>query len=117
MRLLSEHEELLVIGFLLDNPALYLNEVCQKLFDVTNIMVSVPTMCRIIQRHGFTRKKIQQIASQRCIQFRSEFMAEVLLYKREQFVWIDESGCDKRDNIRKFGYAMNFYIEGREYLS
>jgi len=21
-------------------------------------------------------------------------------------VWIDETGCDKRDNIRKFGYAM-----------
>ena len=21
-------------------------------------------------------------------------------------MWIDETGCDKRDNIRKFGYAM-----------
>ena len=33
-------------------------------------------------------------------------MAEVQLYKKEQLVWIDETGCDKRDNIRKFGYAM-----------
>jgi len=33
-------------------------------------------------------------------------MAEVQLYKREQFVWIDESGCDRRDNVHKFGYAM-----------
>ena len=21
-------------------------------------------------------------------------------------MWIDETGCDKRDNIRKFGYSM-----------
>ena len=85
---------------------LYLNEICQKVFDVSNIMVSAPTVCRIIHRHGFTRKKIQQIALQRRIQYRGEFMAEVQLYKKEQFVWIDETGCDKRDNIRKFGYAM-----------
>ena len=103
---LSQHEELLVVGFLLDNPALYLNEICQKLFDVTNVVVSVPAMCRIIRRHGFTRKKIQQIASQRCSEYRGDFMAEAQFYKREQFVWIDESGCDKSDNIRKFGYAL-----------
>ena len=85
-RVLSEREELMVVGLLLDNPALYLNEICQKLFDVTNTVVSAPTMCRIIRRNGFTRKKIQQIASQRCIQFRGAFMAKIQLYRREQFV-------------------------------
>lgn len=24
----------------------------------------------------------------------------------EQFVWIDESGCNSKDYIRKFGYAL-----------
>jgi len=105
-RVLSGHEELLIVGLLLENPGLYLNEICQKVFDVSNIMVSATTVCRIIHRHGFTRKKIQQIALQRRIQYRSKFIAEVQLYKKEQFVWIDETGCDKRDNIRKFGYAM-----------
>jgi len=33
-------------------------------------------------------------------------MTDVQLYKCEQFVLIDESGCDRRDNVRKFGYAM-----------
>ena len=33
-------------------------------------------------------------------------MAKVQFYKREQIVWIDESGCDKRDNIHKFGCAL-----------
>ena len=33
-------------------------------------------------------------------------MAEVLLYRRDQFVWIDESGCDARNYRRKFGYSL-----------
>ena len=33
-------------------------------------------------------------------------MAEVLEYPREQFVWIDEMGSDRRDAMRKYGYAI-----------
>lgn len=33
-------------------------------------------------------------------------MAEAQLYKPEQFVWIDDSGCDKRDNIYKFEHSL-----------
>ena len=33
-------------------------------------------------------------------------MAEVLLYGRDQFVWIDESRCDARNYRRKFGYSL-----------
>ena len=33
-------------------------------------------------------------------------MAEVLLYKRDQFMWIDETGCDARSYRRKFGYSL-----------
>lgn len=105
-RVLTGHEELMVVGLLLDNPALYLSEVCQKVSDITNVVVSAPTLCRIIHRHGLTRRKIQQIALQRSSQYRGKFMAEVQMYKPEQFVWIDETGCDKRDSIRKYGYAM-----------
>ena len=28
------------------------------------------------------------------------------MYSGEQFVWIDESGCDKRDSFRRFGYGF-----------
>ncbi len=43
---------------------------------------------------------------QRCVQYRGDFMAEVLLCEPSQFVWVDESGCDRKDYIRKFGYAL-----------
>ncbi len=31
-------------------------------------------------------------------------MPKVLLYKKELFVWLDETGCDNRTYIRKYGY-------------
>ncbi len=33
-------------------------------------------------------------------------MAQCMLYKREMFVWVDESGSDARNHVRKFGYAL-----------
>ena len=34
-------------------------------------------------------------------------MALCFLFRsRNMFVWVDETGSDKRDNIRKYGYAL-----------
>ena len=41
------------------------------------------------------------IASQRCCESRGRFIAQALLYKRHQFVWIDETGCDNRNFMRR----------------
>ena len=33
-------------------------------------------------------------------------MAQCFLLSRDKFVWVDESGSDARDHIRKYGYAI-----------
>ena len=33
-------------------------------------------------------------------------MANVSFYSVEQFVWVDETGCNAKDHTRKFGYAL-----------
>ena len=76
-RILSDFEELTVIGLLLDNPCLYLAEVCQMIEDLTGISVTASTACRILQRHGLTRKTVQQVALQRSSEYRGDFMAEM----------------------------------------
>ena len=38
--------------------------------------------------------------------FTANFMAYVLQYPRDFFVWTDETGTDRRDQLRKFGYAL-----------
>lgn len=106
LRALDEHAELLIIGLILECPTLYLDEVCRKVSDLTSLTVSPSCICRLFKRYGFTRKKVRPIALQRCDTLRGAFMAQCFLLSRDKFVWVDESGSDARDHIRKYGYAI-----------
>lgn len=105
-RVLSPSDELVLIGLILAHPTLYLIEMRTKLFNIIRKTVSSSTICRILHRHGITRKKVQQIALQRSYILRGDFMAEMSLFSVHQLVWIDETGCDKRNFVRKMGYAL-----------
>ncbi len=74
--------------------------------EATNASVSSHTVCRMLRQHGYTRKKIVQVAKQRRVDYRARFMSEVFNYRKEMFVFIDETGSDRRDHIRKYGYAL-----------
>ena len=102
-RKLDDHHELLIIGIILDNPW---REICAIIKDATGVVVSGPTVCRIIRKNGMTRKKVQHVAKQRCLEYRAQFRALSLLYKVEFFVWVDESGSDRRKAMRLFGYSL-----------
>ena len=103
---LSESEERIVVALIMECHTLYLHEVCHEIQQICRKQVSESTVCRILRHHGFTRKKIRMVALQRCEYLRAMFMAEVLLYNHDQFVWIDEMGCDARSYRRKFGYSL-----------
>ena len=103
---LKKDSELLVIGLILHSPTLYLSEVCQKAFELTGITVSAASICRLFKRYGITRKKVRQVALQRCYTVRGAFMAQCLMFKREMLVWTDETGSDSRNHIRKYGYSL-----------
>ena len=99
-------DELFIIGVVLEKPAIYLGEMCQLIHQMSNIHVSQATICRLIHRYGITRKKIKQIALQRSASLRGYFMAQALLYTREQIVWLDETGSDTTTFMRQYGYAI-----------
>ena len=33
-------------------------------------------------------------------------MADVSIYDPKMFVWLDETGCDRRNTLRKYGYSL-----------
>ena len=33
-------------------------------------------------------------------------MSEISVYDPEMTIWVDESGCDKRNSLRKFAYNL-----------
>ena len=106
MRVLDHHHELLVIGLVLHQPDMYLREICQFIHSTSGVNVSEPTLCRILRKHGLTRKKIRQEAIQRCSMLRGRFLAEMTTFQVEQLIWIDESGCKNKDSIQTAGYAL-----------
>ena len=106
LRRLTKDEDLFVVGLVLENPCLYLREICKQVEEISGLSVSGPTICCLLRRYGLTRKRIQKVALKRQLEYRADFMAEILHYPREQLVWIDEMGCDRRDAMRQYGYAI-----------
>ena len=37
---------------------------------------------------------------------RTQFMSEISVYDPEMIIWVDESGCDRRNSLRKFAYTL-----------
>ena len=57
-------------------------------------------------RSGFTRKKLQTVALQRSEELRQKFVQEMTVYNRDMFVIVDETGSDRRDSLRRYGYSL-----------
>ena len=95
IRKLDELHEVYVLGMIADNPSLYLSEIVKRINEATHVSVDGSTVCRLLH-----------VAKQRCVEYRARFLVEAMEYRKEMFVFVDETGSDKRDHARKFGYAL-----------
>ena len=105
VKLLHEHV-LLLVQLVCENPSIYLREVQSEMERVTGSVVLASTICRTLKRLGFTRKKLQFAAIQRSNEIRARYQAEISIYSNEMFLFVDETGCDRRNALRKFGYSI-----------
>lgn len=64
------------------------------------------TLCRAVKRLGFTHKKIRRVATQRSEVKRAQFMAKLNGVDPDMLVLVDETGSDRRNAIRKYGYGL-----------
>lgn len=103
---LSDFEEIVLVQTLLYNPSAFLHEVQSQLYDSTGKWFHVSTICRTIHKLKFTRKRVQVIALQQNEETRIEFMSEVSAYDPNMFIWVDETGSDRRKSIRQYGYSL-----------
>ena len=94
---LSKPIQFTILCLLLDNPSLYLREIQRELSYVFNLDVSPASICRFLKRSNFSKKKTQLIALQRDQCLRHDFVRDVSLYQSNFMVFVDETGCDRRD--------------------
>ncbi len=103
---LTETDELFILGLVLERPETYLHEIQGELQAITGTEVDISTICRCIHRNGFTRKKLKAVALQQSEILREQYREEVSIFKKEMFVFVDETGTDRRDSLRRFGYSL-----------
>ena len=102
---LTEIDKLLLLETVIEKPDVYLAEVKQLLSEETGTNVDTSTICRFIAKSNFTRKKLSIVAKQRSDILRAEYQLDLTVYHGhpELFVFVDETGADKRHCLRKFG--------------
>ena len=105
---LTEIDKLLILELVLEKPGIYLREIQQELVHETGTVVDLSTVCRFLHTSGFSRQKLQITAKQRSDALRAEYLIDMQIYKGhpEFFVFIDETGADRRDCMRRFGYSL-----------
>ena len=105
-RLMSEYEEMILTQLLSEQPSLYLHELQYQLLQATGTSVDCSTICRSLKRLGFSRQQICHIALQQSDRKRMEFLAEIVALEPKMFVWLDETGFNRRNGLRKYGYGL-----------
>lgn len=104
--ILGEYEQLVLLRLILQRPGIYLAEIQECLYSEFGITCSPPTICRTLKFMGCSRQKIQRVALQQSDACRARFMAEISVYDPSMLVWIDETGYDQRNNMRRCGYSV-----------
>ena len=59
-RKLDNLHELYIIGLVHENPALYLQEICAKIFEATCVSITGSTVCKVLHKNGLTKKEAGQ---------------------------------------------------------
>ena len=103
---LSEFEVLFLVNLVLSKPGIYLRELQDELYRSLMHWVDLSTICRALHGIGMTRQVLKQYAIQRSEVKRAEFWMEFEYIDQSMVIWIDETGFDRRNLLRKFGYGI-----------
>ena len=94
-----------IIHTVLDNPGIMLHEIQNEVSTAFNIEIAESTIYQVLHQLNLSRKKMCIAATQQDQMLRALFVSEVAFYKANMSVFLDETGTDRRDAIRKYGYG------------
>ena len=103
---LTSPAKLHILHLVIEKPYLYLDEIQDNLRQTLFINISLATISRFLQKNSFTRQRLQRVALHRDLLLRCQFSNDMALFKQDMFVYIDETGADRRNTYRKYGYSL-----------
>jgi hypothetical protein len=103
-RVLEQDDLNYLEGIIIAEPALFLNEIQDKLREIQDVEVSLPTLSRTLARLAVTHKHIAK-ASECNELLRATWQVVMGQYEPRQIICIDEAGVDDHTNVRRSGWA------------
>ena len=98
--------QLLILHLLIEKPGISLKEIQQEVLETLLVDVCESAIFRFLQISGFTYQKLRIVATQQDQFCRQVFISDMSVYNRDMLIFIDETGADRRNCIRKYGYSM-----------
>lgn len=105
-RKLTSPIQLLILYVVTSRPGICLEEIKDEIEKVLFVNISVSTICNYLHENGFTRQRLCTVALQRDAFLRHQFTSDMSVYSSDMLIFIDETGADRRNAIRKYGYSM-----------
>ncbi len=104
-RKLTDVVQFLILQLVLERPGIYLHEIQAEVKRTTDLDLAPSTLCQFLHAQDFSRQKMKLIATQRDETLRSTFASEVSIYSADMFIFLDETGTDRRDILRRYAYS------------
>ena len=104
-RKLTDQVQFFIMHLVLDKPGIMLKEIQNEVLQIMNVELALSTICKFLHNQNFSRQKMQIRATQRDEVLRASFVNELSVYSSDMFIFLDETGTDRRDAIRKYGYS------------
>jgi hypothetical protein len=89
--------------YLLKDPGLYLEEMVLLVWDKFKVQVTTYSIARALKSIGWSKKTIRCIAKGRNADPRDLYWHNISYIRSWQFVFVDESGCNKHIRFRCTG--------------
>ena len=105
-RKLTKPAQLLIMHLILKKPGIYLHEIKSEILETLFIDISVATISNFLSKNGFSRQKLYHTALQQDEFLRQLYISDVSMYSTDMFIFVDETGADRRNTLRKYAYSV-----------
>ena len=105
---LTDIDKLIIIETITDRPNIFLREIKEILAAETGTDVSLSTIWSFLHRSNITRQKMVLVAKQRDDFQRATYLQDMQIFTghSEMLIFVDETGADRRNCLRRFGYSI-----------
>lgn len=105
-RKISDPVQHYILYLILSRPGIYLCEIVSELSTVLGLDITESAVCKFLRKISFTHHKLATYALQRNDTLRQQYVADVAISSRETLLCVDETGTDRKDAQRKYGYSL-----------